>query len=126
MTIAIETLESIHPYPILWENHSTDKYSSGIIFSSKQEADEMTETLCMELRNQFSSAFRAGLSNRTYFTGSKHKNPPSANKTCIPVRPAPPRPPVPSSEASPIVSRVGQNYLAIVLVVFILNFTVGN
>jgi hypothetical protein len=43
MTINIEPIESVQPYPILWEDHSKDKYKPEIIFSSKLETDEMTE-----------------------------------------------------------------------------------
>lgn len=43
LTINVETVQSVQPYAVLWENHSNDKYSSKILFSSKLEEDELTD-----------------------------------------------------------------------------------
>lgn len=34
---------SIQPYPLLWENHVSNNYSSSVLFSSKLEKNEMTD-----------------------------------------------------------------------------------
>ncbi|KAK7579810.1 hypothetical protein V9T40_000439 [Parthenolecanium corni] len=74
LAINVETVQSVQPYAVLWENHSNDKYSSKILFSSKLEEDETTD----------------GFGSKT--TSPKHR-------VAAPPRPAPPRPPPPSSES---------------------------
>lgn len=49
VTVNLEMSHSIQPYPLLWENHVSNNYSSSVLFSSKLEENEMTDTFGMYL-----------------------------------------------------------------------------